>query len=279
MKIKTFKLLQMKNLKIFFIALLLFKITVSVAQETGKLPIIKVNKDVTTNLVAPGKIINVDFSSMNYDFEINSDRIVSCKPLIDSVNSIVTIITDKYIVQYLLQYDFDISEVTTLYNIPYKDVNSFISDENLMSEEDMYSYANKMLASKNKYYDVSTKKDLMTIRLNNIYTVDNYFFIDVAMFNKSNIKYDIENISFRIEDKKQVKATNFQSIDITPLMEINHDRSFKKNYRNIFCFEKFTFPSEKVFVIEFQEKQVSGRVITLRIEYIDVLKADTFVLK
>ena len=78
------------------------------------------------------------------------------------------------------------------------------------------------------------------------------------------------------EDKKQTKATNFQSIEILPLMQVNKNLVFKKNYRNIFVFEKFTFPDEKVLTIEISEKQISGRTITLRIDYADILHADAF---
>lgn len=88
--------------------------------------------------------------------------------------------------------------------------------------------------------------------------------------------FDIDQIRFKIEDKKQTKATNFQSIEILPLMQVNKNLVFKKNYRNIFVFEKFTFPDEKVLTIEISEKQISGRTITLRIDYADILHADAF---
>lgn len=117
---------------------------------------------------------------------------------------------------------------------------------------------------------------LMKIVLNNIYTLDKYFFIDISMINKTKIRYDIDQIRFKIEDKKQTKATNFQSIEILPLMQVNKNLVFKKNYRNIFVFEKFTFPDEKVLTIEISEKQISGRTITLRIDYADILHADAF---
>ena len=37
-----------------------------------------------------------------------------------------------------------------------------------------------------------------------------------------------------------------------------------------------TFPNDKVFSIELSEKQISGRTITLSIDYEDVLYADSF---
>lgn len=68
----------------------------------------------------------------------------------------------------------------------------------------------------------------MKIVLNNIYTLDKYFFIDISMINKTKIRYDIDQIRFKIEDKKQTKATNFQSIEILPLMQVNKNLVFKK---------------------------------------------------
>lgn len=99
---------------------------------------------------------------------------------------------------------------------------------------------------------------------------------DLLQNYKVKIRYDIDQIRFKIEDKKQTKATNFQSIEILPLMQVNKNLVFKKNYRNIFVFEKFTFPDEKVLTIEISEKQISGRTITLRIDYADILHADAF---
>ena len=62
-------------------------------------------------------------------------------------------------------------------------------------------------------------------------------------------------------------------------MELHQNRSFKRDYRNVFVFEKFTFPEDKVLVLEIDEKQVSGRVVRLEIEYSDILHADAFIRK
>lgn len=37
-----------------------------------------------------------------------------------------------------------------------------------------------------------------------------------------------------------------------------------------------TFPNDKVLSIELSEKQISGRTISLKIDYEDVLSADSF---
>ena len=176
----------------------------------------------------------------------------------------------------MLVYSSDLAKAYTRFNIPYADLRSYMNPEVNLTKAQMYDYAHRMFISKNKFYDVSSKSNLMKIVLNNIYTLDKNFFIDISMINKTKIRYDIDQIRFKIEDKKQTKATNFQSIEILPLMQVNKNLVFKKNYRNIFVFEKFTFPDEKVLTIEISEKQISGRTITLRIDYADILHADAF---
>ena len=81
---------------------------------------------------------------------------------------------------------------------------------------------------------------------------------------------------FRHLNKKIYKATNNQSILLTPLYALNNQTKIRKNYRNIFVFEKFTFPNSKILKIRLIEEQISGRVIDMKVNYSDVLQADTF---
>ena len=55
------------------------------------------------------------------------------------------------------------------------------------------------------------------------------------MINKTKIRYDIDQIRFKIEDKKQTKATNFQSIEILPLMQVNKRSCFQEELSKYFC--------------------------------------------
>jgi hypothetical protein len=47
-------------------------------------------------------------------------------------------------------------------------------------------------------------------------------------------------------------------------------------YRNVIVLKKMTFPNDKVLTLEMTEKQISGRSISLNIDYEDVLSADGF---
>jgi hypothetical protein len=59
-------------------------------------------------------------------------------------------------------------------------------------------------------------------------------------------------------------------------MILDPSRAFRKGYRNVIVLKKMTFPNDKVLSIEISEKQISGRTITLNIDYEDVLYADSF---
>ena len=112
--------------------------------------------------------------------------------------------------------------------------------------------------------------------VNNIYTINDYFFIDFSLYNKTKIKYDIDEMRIKLTDKKESKSTNSQTIELTPVYSLNSAKSFKKAYRNVIVINKLTFPDEKILRLEISENQISGRVIYIPIEYEDILHADGF---
>ena len=80
----------------------------------------------------------------------------------------------------------------------------------------------------------------------------------------------------KLNDKKVSNATNAQMIELTPAMVLDQSKTFKYGYRNVLVLKKMTFPNDKVLTIEISEKQISGRTISLDIDYEDVLYADSF---
>jgi conjugative transposon TraN protein len=114
------------------------------------------------------------------------------------------------------------------------------------------------------------------MRLNNIYSVGDYFFLDFSIENRTNIRFDIDELRFKLSDKKQSKATNSQIIELTPALVLDQSQTFRYGYRNVVVLKKMTFPNDKVLTIEVSEKQISGRTIKLNIDYEDVLYADSF---
>lgn len=189
-------------------------------ENPEELKVIYVNKDVSTHFIAMEDIKYVDISVNDIVGDIPTGNSLRIKPTKEGASGVITIVTERFFVQYMLVYSSDLAKAYTRFNIPYADLRSYMNPEVNLTKAQMYDYAHRMFISKNKFYDVSSKSNLMKIVLNNIYTLDKYFFIDISMINKTKIRYDIDQIRFKIEDKKQTKATNFQSIEILPLMQV-----------------------------------------------------------
>jgi conjugative transposon TraN protein len=114
------------------------------------------------------------------------------------------------------------------------------------------------------------------MRLNNIYTVGEFFFLDFSVENRTHLRFDIDELRFKLSDKKTTKSTNHQVLNLDPVFLLDKRDFFKYGYRNVVVLPKMTFPNDKVLTIELSDRQISGRTISLTIDYEDVLDADSF---
>ena len=224
--------------------------------------------DISTDLVAGDQPINNTVRLKPKEgVEVNSDG---------DILGIVTIVTERYRVQYALIYTSQMSEAVTDKEIRVKETAQYNNPAVSMSTEEMTRYARRIWCSRAKYRGVSTKQHKMVMRLNNIYSVGEYFFIDFSVENSTNIRFDIDQLRVKLQDKKTTKATNNQTIELTPSLILDPAKSFRYGYRNVIVLKKLTFPNDKVLTIELSEKQISGRNIYMNIDYEDVLSADSF---
>ena len=275
----------MKTLK-KFTAFLLCALSVlpTQAQQTyEEMEQLTVNEQVTTIITATEPIRFVD---------ISTDKVVGDQPINNTIRlkpkegaetnadgdvlAIITVVTERYRTQYALIYTTRLQEAVTDKQIQPEEKIAYHNPAVSMSTEDMTMYARKIWSSSARIRNVSTKQHRMVMRLNNIYAVGDFFFIDYSIENKTNIRFDIDEIRVKLSDKKQAKATNAQMIELTPSLILEQNRSFRHGFRNVIVLKKMTFPNDKVLTIEIAEKQISGRNIQLSIDYEDVLSADSF---
>ena len=175
--------------------------------DMEELKVMYINENVSTHFISMENILYVDISNNQIVGDIPVPNILRLKPVEEGANGVVTIVTESYFIQYMLVYTNELDKVYTRHNIQYDELRSLVNNEVLLTTSDLFDYASKMFLSKEKYYDVSTIDKKLKLTLNNIYTVEKYFFVDLSLFNKSNIQFDIDQIKFSIEDKRQTKAT------------------------------------------------------------------------
>lgn len=256
----------------------------SMAQQTyEEMEQLTVNENVTTVITAsePVRFVDISTDAVVGDQPINNTIRLKPKEGADvhadgDVLAIVTIVTERYRTQYALIYTTRLTEAVTDKQIQPEEKIAYHNPSVSMSTEEMTKYARKIWNSPARIRNVSTKQHRMTMRLNNIYSVGEYFFLDFSIENRTNIRFDIDELRVKLCDKKQSKATNVQMVELTPAMILDQSRAFKYGYRNVIVLKKMTFPNDKILSIELSEKQISGRTITLNIDYEDVLYADSF---
>lgn len=240
-----------------------------------------VNEQVTTVITASEPVRMVDISTDKVVGDQPLDNIVRLKPKEaghedGEVIAIVTVITERYRTQYALVYTTRLKEAVTDKEILPRERNAYNNPAVSMSTAEMTRFARRIWNSPAKIRNVATKAHRMVMRLNNIYSVGDYFFIDFSIENKTNIRFDIDEIRVKLVDKKLAKATNAQTIELTPAMILEPGKTFRHGYRNVLVIKKMTFPNDKLLTVEMTEKQISGRNISLNIDYEDVLSADSF---
>ena len=262
--------------------------------EVAELPIIFMGKDVNIHVIAPEPIQFVDLSTNDLVGDLPADNIARIKVQVDNNSEdnatqkpkfvtgqdigVITIVGQSFLAQYRAIYrEENRTWLASNIHIKAEDMQPLEYPKFKYSNYELKKFALQIMDKKVNKKPIRKKKDLkLTMQLNNVYVIDDYIFLDISIENNTNLSCNIEGMKFSIEDKKIYKATNNQSILLTPLFSLNDQTKVRKSYRNIFVFEKFTFPNSKILKIRLIEEQISGRVIDMKINYSDVLQADTF---
>ena len=240
-----------------------------------------VNEQVTTVITASEPIRFVDISTDKIAGDQPINNTVRLKPKEGmhedgEVLAIVTIVTERYRTQYALLYTTRLQEAVTDKEIQQIEKNAYNNPAVTLSSTDMARYARQIWSSVAHVNNVKTKAHKMVMRLNNIYSSGDYFFLDFSVENKTDVPFDIDQIRLKLTDKKTAKATNSQMVELHPVFTLEQTKRFRYGYRNVIVIRKMTFPNDKQLTIEMTENQISGRTISLKVNYSDVLSADSF---
>ena len=270
--------------------------TASKEQIISDLPEIEITEGINLHIISPEPIQYVDLSTEKLTGDMPTTNIarikISDNPISNEKDNkqksaaffngdqvgIITIVGQSFIAQYKTVYrnSENLNTITNIHIQP-EAMQPIEFDKMVFSNLELRKFAMGIIQKKSEDNPIREEKNLkLSFQLNNVYVISDYIFLDMTFKNNSNLSYDIEALKFSIEDKKIHKAANNQSIEMTPLFQLNPQKHFKKNFRNIYVFKKFTYPNSKVMMIRLIEEQLSGRTIEMKVNYSDILKADTF---
>lgn len=281
---------------LLFTAQFLTAQTATKEQNISDLPEIEITEGINLHIISPEPIQYVDLSTKKLTGDLPTTNIARIK-ITDSPESnetekikkqttftsgqnigVITVVGQSFIAQYRAVYrnSENLNTVTNIHIQP-ENMQPIEFDKMVFSNLELRKFAMDIIQKKSEEHPIREEKNLkLNVQLNNVYVMSDYIFLDMTFKNNSNLSYDIEDLKFSIEDKKIYKATNNQSIEMTPIFQLNPQKHFRKNFRNIYVFKKFTFPNSKVMMIRLIEEQLSGRTIEMKVNYSDILKADTF---
>lgn len=270
--------------------------TATKEQIISDLPEIEITEGINLHIISPEPIQYVDLSTLKLTGDLPATNIARIR-ITDSPESnetekiikqttftsgqnigIITVVGQSFIAQYKAIYrnSENLNTITNIHIQP-EDMQPIEFDKMVFSNLELRKFAMDIIQKKSEEHPIREEKNLkLNVQLNNVYVMSDYIFLDMTFKNNSNLSYDIEGLKFSIEDKKIYKATNNQSIEMIPVFQLNPQKHFRKNFRNIYVFKKFTFPNSKVMMIRLIEEQLSGRTIEMKVNYSDILKADTF---
>lgn len=274
-----------------FCSIFIFSQTETTEKRVEDLKILEISKGVSLHIISPEPIQFVDLSTNNLTGDLPAENIARIKITENSVSDstkigtkisindlgVITVFCQSFMAQYKVNYLNYKKEAVTNIQIQPEDMQPLEYPKMSFSNTELQKFSLDILRKKEMNNPIREVKSLkLTMQINNVYVVNDYIFLDMTFLNSSNFVYDIDALKFSVEDKKIYKATNNQSIALHPVYQLYNQKQFKKNYRNIYVFKKFTYPNSKMMKIRLIEEQLSGRAIEMKVKYSDILNADTF---
>src|SRR5699024_885666 len=130
----------------------------------------------------------------------------------------------------------------------------------------LHTYAKKAYSNRKEVKADREKRYGMAFRMNGLFIHENVMYFRLRIANLSAINYTIDQLRFFIRDKKKVKRTAAQEIEIRPLYIYNNTGRVKGNMKHVLvvAVAKFTIPNKKYLAVQLSEKN-GGRQLELDI--------------
>ena len=238
----------------------------------------------TVHFVSPEPIDYVDISSPDVQGDLTEKNIFRLRPEAGKVHAgdqfIVTIVTRAYISVYKLTVagplDNNSTRTTEAYVISVNPNDAVqVNQSDVLNNQECFDLSVKAEKNKRSVRGIKTRSYGMKMYVRKMYSFGDYIMIELAAKNRTNLQFNIDQVRFKIIDRKTVKATISQDIELKPVFSLyqNEGRIITAKFNNYYIFKKFTYPTEKLLDIEMTDKQYSGRKVDLKIKYNQVLNA------
>lgn len=225
-----------------------------------------ISTDKTTSLIFPFAIKHVDRGSQSVLAQLVKD--VPTILLVKAANNGFTetnlsVVTDDGSL-YSFSVCYDLHPATWVHYLP---VNNKATTA---------MYANSILDNVPIVKHIKDKEWQSKAKITGIYIKKEVLFYQLSIENNSSIDYTVDFIRFFIREKKKVKRTAVQEIELKPIYTIGNLNKVaaETTSKMVFALDKFTIPDAKQLKLQINEKN-GGRHFTMRIKNKQLMKAVT----
>ena len=239
---------------------------------------LSITQNKTTNLIFPYAIKSVDRGSREVLAEKAKgvENILMVKAARENLKetNLTVITSDGELHSFLINYMSN----PPLLNISFSREDTVEELKPLLpsgSNEAALKITSVKLSKRQKtIYGVNDSKYQVQLRLNGLYIEKDKIYYQIEVKNRSNINYDIEKIRFFIKDKKKIKRTASQEIELDPLYVHGDTTVVHAGLTNIlvFALAKFTIPDKKYLLVQLMEEN-GGRHLQLKVHNRTIINA------
>ncbi|SER31075.1 DUF4138 domain-containing protein [Pedobacter rhizosphaerae] len=242
-------------------------------------------KGSTLHFRSPEPIRYVDLSSPDLKGDLPLDQLLRVKLKLDSGKTkydespyLITIAGESFLAQYrIIALDHhSMQPLTTEIEIQPKDMLPLSPASPELTTPQIKACALELLSQHKSRKLFSARGQDISLHINRIASAGDLIFIDITASNASHMAYEIDNLEFSLQDRRIVKATNQQSIELKPRWQLYPSKRFTQHYRNIYVLNKLSLSGEKCLKITLTEVQPSVRKVSIFLKSRDLLNADTF---
>lgn len=248
--------------------------------EAGNL-VVAINK--TTSVIFPAPILSVDKGSRDILAQKAKgvENILQVKATRQEFaeTNLTVITTDGNIHQFTVNYAHQPRSLIVNAAVPSttREELPIIFDQ-IHTDTKLNAIASYIKAQQKKNR-ISQRRFKMSMSLNGFFIYQDIMFAWISLENKSHIPYDAEYLRLYLNDKKKVRRTASQEVDVLPIKAIGDSQHVPAQSKQevIFVFNKFTIPDNRRMVAELFEKN-GGRNLKIRIKNKTIVKSQPVLL-
>lgn len=271
------------KMKVFFTVLCILCSVLASAQTAT----ISMKDSKVTQLIFPNIIKSFKGGFLPSDFAISTEgNVVYIQPLGEFVQSNLNIVTeDGHYYTFIVKYDVDVNmfnHIITSEQAIYRDGNSRSSREqdnkagiDKRAESGHDIVCRNILQQKGYLFTRNIVKiKNFSMILKGVYIDQDNMYLRIQLENDSNIKYDIDALTFYVETVIKGKTTTQEKTQFIPVYVYNDVQTIntKSSLELICCFDKFTINDKKALFISIIEKE-GERNLNLEVHNSIILEA------